>query len=85
VNAGMVAGASTLEKPLDDRAERRLADAPPLAVASGRRRDAVWMDERLQVDPTEVEVGELYALKRDINQFHRIFETDTVCISVFRQ
>jgi len=32
----------------------------------------IAMDERLQADPAEVEVGELYALKRDINQFHRI-------------
>lgn len=32
----------------------------------------IAMDERLQTDPTEVEVGELYALKRDINQFHRL-------------
>jgi len=32
----------------------------------------IAMDERLQIDPAEVEVGELYALKRDINQFHRI-------------
>ena len=32
----------------------------------------IAMDERLQSDPTAVEVGELYALKRDINQFHRL-------------
>jgi len=34
--------------------------------------DAVFaLDDRLQEDPREVEVGEIYALKRDINQLYR--------------
>ena len=32
----------------------------------------IAMEERLQLDPTAVEVGDMYALKRDINQLHRI-------------
>ena len=32
----------------------------------------IAMDERLQIDATEVAVGELYALKREINQLQRV-------------
>ena len=32
----------------------------------------IAMDERLQIDATEVEVGELYALKREIHQLQRV-------------